>query len=169
MTTSVQKIRIFEYALNQEQTGMSFFRQSLDRMGVGAAVSAFQQLIREEEGHIRFIGHILQDLKKGADVAIPDASDLAIPPTNYFDERAKSEFLQQCIDGSMVPDVTVFNTAWLIEKDLSEYYELMASKTDGLAKEALEMLAEWEKLHERFFREYRDRLSKVYAEMPWGG
>ena len=69
----------------------------------------------------------------------------------------------------MVPDVTVFNTAWLIEKDLSEFYEKMANHTEGKAKEALMMLSQWEKAHERFFRDYRDKLSEVYAEMPWGG
>ena len=89
--------------------------------------------------------------------------------TDYFDERAKSEFLQQCLEGSMVPDVTVFNTAWLIEKDLSEFYEKMANQTEGKAKEALKMLSDWEKGHERFFREYRDKLTEVYSKMPWGG
>ena len=69
----------------------------------------------------------------------------------------------------MVPDVTVFNTAWLIEKDLSEFYERMANQTGGKAKEALLMLSQWEKGHEKFFREYRDKLSEVYSKMPWGG
>jgi rubrerythrin len=69
----------------------------------------------------------------------------------------------------MVPDVTVFNTAWLIEKDLSEYYEKMAAQTEGEAKNALGMLSNWEKGHEKFFREYRDKLSEVYSRMPWGG
>jgi hypothetical protein len=31
------------------------------------------------------------------------------------------------------------------------------------------MLSNWEKEHERFFREYRDKLSDIYANMPWGG
>jgi uncharacterized protein YhfF len=31
------------------------------------------------------------------------------------------------------------------------------------------MLARWEKAHEKFFKEYRDKLSTVYAGMPWGG
>jgi len=129
MPTHEKLIKIFEYALNQEETGKSFFQHSLQRMGVGAAVSAFKRLI-EEEG---------------------------------------SEFLEQCIEGSMVPDVTIFNTAWLIERDLSEFYEKMANNTDGNAKEALKMLSIWEKSHERFFREYRDKLSEVYSKMPWGG
>ena len=69
----------------------------------------------------------------------------------------------------MTPDVTVFNTAWLIEKDLSEFYARMAANTTGAASHALEMLSAWEKEHEKFFRQYRDKLSQVYAQMPWGG
>ena len=53
---------------------------------------------------------------------------------NYFEERAKSEFLQQCLESSMVPEVTIFNTAWLIEKDLSEFYQKMADQTEGKIK-----------------------------------
>jgi len=162
-------IKIFEYALNQEKTGLLFFRQSLERLGIGAAVSAFKRLIQEEEGHITFISGILKTLREGADIEMGQLKGVAIEPTNYFDERAKAEFLEQCIHGSMIPDVTVFSTAWLIEKDLSEFYANMAEKTDGKARDALAMLAAWEKEHERFFKEYRDQLSKVYAEMPWGG
>jgi hypothetical protein len=138
-------------------------------MGVGAAVTAFGRLIKEEEGHVSFITRILKDLREGTDIDLESAGEVAMEPTNYFDERARSEFLQQCIDGSMVPDVTVFNTAWLIEKDLSEFYAIMAERTEGKAKEALTMLSRWEKEHERFFREYRDRLSEIYSRMPWGG
>lgn len=169
MATNEQLIKIFEYALNQEQTGKGFFEFSLRRMGVGAAVSAFKRLIEEEEKHIYFINRILADLKKGQELEPANLKSAVLEPTNYFDERAKSEFLQQCVEGSMVPDVTVFNTAWLIEKDLSEFYDKMAHQTDGKASEALAMLSAWEKGHETFFRQYRDKLSEVYAQMPWGG
>jgi len=169
MATNEQLIKIFEYALNQEQTGKGFFEYSLQRMGVGAAVSAFKRLIQEEEKHIVFINRILSDLKKGNELEPSELKGVVLEPTNYFDERAKKEFLEQCVEGSMVPDVTVFNTAWLIEKDLSEFYEKMAGQTEGKAREALSMLSFWEKGHETFFREYRDKLSDVYAHMPWGG
>ncbi len=169
MPVNEKLIKIFEYALNQEETGKTFFQASLQRMGVGAAVSAFKRLIEEEEKHILFITKILEDLKKGEEIGLIPHKDLVMEPTNYFDERARSEFLQQCIEGSMVPDVTVFNTAWLIERDLSEFYEKMANNTEGKAKEALLMLSGWEREHERFFREYRDKLSEVYSKMPWGG
>jgi len=162
-------IRIFEYALNQEQTGKLFFESGLQRLGMGAAVSAFRRLIEEESKHIAFISRILQDLRQGTEIDLDQVQEVVLEPTDYFDARAKKEFLEQCIEGSMVPDVTVFNTAWLIEKDLAEFYQSMADKTEGRAKQALRMLSDWEKGHERFFREYRDKLTEVYANMPWGG
>ena len=129
MPGSSDVIRIFEYALNQEKTGITFFRQSFKRMGIGAAVSAFRRLILEEEGHIAFISGILDGLRRGNEVDPDNLKDFAIEPSNYFDARARTEFLEQCVHGSMVPDVTIFNTAWLIEKDLSDFYSKMADKS----------------------------------------
>jgi len=169
MSVNEKVVKIFEYALNQEKTGMSFFQHSLQRLAVGAAVTAFEKLIQEEQKHIDFITRIIRDLKADREIELSAMKDVIIEPTNYFDDRARSEFLEQCVEGSMVPDVTVFNMAWLIEKDLSEYYANMAEQTQGKAKQALTMLSNWEKEHERFFREYRDKLSDIYANMPWGG
>jgi rubrerythrin len=169
MSANEKVIKIFEYALNQENTGMSFFQNSLQRLGIGAAVTAFKTLIQEEQKHIDFITGIISDLKADREIELSNVKDMIIEPTNYFDDRARSEFLEKCVEGSMVPDVTVFNTAWLIEKDLSQYYARMAEQTQGKANQALTMLSNWEKEHERFFREYRDKLSDVYANMPWGG
>ena len=162
-------IRIFDYALQQEETGKSFFQNSLQRMGMGAAISAFKRLIQEEEHHILFIKKILKDLKQGNVIEISLEKEVILEPTHYFDERSKSEFLQQCLEGSMVPEVTIFNTAWLIEKDLSEFYEKMSKQTEGEPKEAFQMLSAWEKEHERLFREFRDKFSEIYSKMPWGG
>ena len=100
---------------------------------------------------------------------LSDVEDVALQPTDYFDARARSEFLQRCVESSMVPDVTVFNLAWLIEKDLSDFYRLMGQKTEGEARTALNMLADWESAHEKFFREFRDSLMETYSRMPWGG
>ena len=130
-------IKIFEYALNQEETGKAFFQNSLQRLGVGSAVSAFERLIKEEEKHIEFLNRLITEVKAGKKIGLADVEEVVLKPTDYFDARARSEFLQQCVDGSMVPDVTVFNLAWLIEKDLSEFYQAMAKKTEGEAKLAL--------------------------------
>jgi len=169
MSSNENLIKIFEYALEQEETGKAFFQNSLERMGMGAAISAFKKLIDEEEHHIRFIKNILGELRQGNPIEPLIEKIVVLENTNYFDNRAKSEFLQQCLEGSMVPEVTIFNTAWLIEKDLSEFYEKMSKQTEGKSKEALQMLSDWEKGHEKFFREFRDKISEIYSKMPWGG
>jgi rubrerythrin len=169
MSNQENLIKIFEYALNQEETGKSFFQSSLKRMGWGAAVDAFSQLIKEEEKHILFIKRILDALRKGRVETLKNIADQEIVKVNFFDERAKKEFLQELLYESMVPDITVFNVAWLIEKDLSEFYEKMANQIEGFAKEAFMLLADWEREHERFFREYRAKLTEIYSKLSWGG
>jgi rubrerythrin len=169
MTQKEKLIKIFEYALNQEKTGLSFFEASLERMGSASAANAFKRLIAEEEKHIKFISGILEKLRNEEDIDVSASDETALEPTNYFDERAKSEFLEQCINESMVPDVTVFNTAWLIEKDLSEFYEKMSRQVEGAPAVALRVLARWEHAHEKFFKEFRDTLTDTYSKMPWGG
>ncbi len=169
MSTNENLIKVFEYALNQEETGKAFFENSIERMGYGAAISAFKRLVEEEKKHILFINRIMDELKTGKEIDPESVRNVVLEPTNYFDERARKEFLEQCLEGSMVPDVTVFNVAWLIEKDLSEFYENMARNTEGKVKQAFIMLSNWEKAHEAFFRDFRDKLTEIYANMPWGG
>ena len=132
-------------------------------------MSAFSQLIKEEEQHIVFIKKILQELKQKNSNELQIVKEFAVEKANYFDERAKSEFFQQQLYETMVPDVTVFNVAWLIEKDLSEFYDKMACQTDGEAREAFKMLSDWERGHERFFREFRDKATEAYKYLCLGG
>ena len=40
---------------------------------------------------------------------------------------------------------------------------------DPPARAAFTRLADWEKGHELFFREFRDKLTEEYGSMPWGG
>jgi rubrerythrin len=167
---SKRLIPIFEYALQQENTGLNFFQGSISRLGDSAAVSAFKRLVDEEKTHIQFISGILSDLKSGGKVDVPTLEKFVSTPGNFFEERARSELLERSLEGSMVPDMTVFNTAWLIEKDVSEFYANMATKAEASeSKKAFEMLAAWEKTHEKLFRDFRDRLFAEYSAMPWGG
>ncbi len=117
-----------------------------------------------------FITNIIHDLKQGGDISVKSIESVTITPTNFFDERAKSEFMEQSVQQSMVPDISVFHTAMLIERDLSAFYAKMAEKLqEEKAKEAFKMLSNWEKGHERFFAQIHEDLAKEYEGMPWGG
>ncbi len=45
---------------------------------------------------------------------------------------------------AMAPGLPVLRTAYLIERDFAEFYEMAAGKSQGEAKQVLEMLARWE-------------------------
>ena len=77
--------------------------------------------------------------------------------------------LDQTVIEAMVPDMAVLRTAYLIERDFAEFYEMAAKKATGEAQRVLTMLAAWERGHERLFKELHDKAFEEYAQMPWGG
>jgi len=70
---------------------------------------------------------------------------------------------------AMVPDLPVLRTAYLIERDFAEFYAQAAGKTEGAARETLQMLARWEEGHAELFKRMHDKSFAQYADMPWGG
>lgn len=159
--------KIFEYALAREYEGKRFFEQNADRLSHAGAVQAFRTLVGEEQKHIDFIQSQLEALKAGSP---PNASQTGeTDQSRFFGLRAQAEQIDQTVDESMVPDLPVLRMAYLIERDFAEYYEAAAQKVDGEARQVLEMLAHWERGHERLFKQFHDRAFELYAQMPWGG
>jgi rubrerythrin len=158
--------KVYKYALQREHEGKRFFEQNAARLNHAAAVGAFERLAAEEQKHIEFIQGLLDALGGGqSDVAVGVGFD----DEGFFSQRAASEFLEQTVLEAMVPDLPVLRTAYLIERDLAEFYTRAASEAEGEAKAALEMLAEWERGHEAFFKQIHDKAFEEYAHMPWGG
>jgi rubrerythrin len=159
--------KIFEYALQREYEGKRFFESNAERLSHAAAAGAFRQLAAEEGKHIEFIEAQMGALERGN---LPDpAIGLTLAEEGFFTQRADSEFLDQTVLEAMVPDLPVLRMAYLIERDFAEFYEMAAGKTEGEAQEVLQMLAEWERGHERFFKQLHDQAFEDYAQMPWGG
>ena len=77
--------------------------------------------------------------------------------------------LEQTVLESMLPDLPVLRMAFLIEKDFAEFYESSAQKADGEGKKVLQMLAKWERGHEKLFKQLHDKTYEIYAQNPWGG
>lgn len=160
---NVQKI--YEYALQREEEGYQFFTTHAKSATHAAAAQIFTKLAEEELRHIDFIKNLLR-AQQGS--SHPVGSDLQ--GDGWFEERARKEFLDQTLIESMIPDVAVLRTAFLIERDLSEFYEQAASKAEqGRDQAALSQLARWERGHEAFFKELHDRIFEEYTQMPWGG
>lgn len=159
---NVQKI--YEYALQREKEGYTFFKSNADKSSHATVKSVFKKLADEELKHIEYI----QALIAGSDDKVEQTA-AALEADGWFEGKAQEEMLDQSIIESMIPDVAVLRTAYLIEKDLSEFYANAADKSEGDAKSALSLLAKWEKGHENFFKELHDKIFEEYTQMPWGG
>jgi len=160
--------KIYEYALQREREGRDFFRNNAQRFGHAAVVGAFEKLAEEEEKHIRFIQSLLDAQQAGGVSGLETGQQM--DREGFFSERAETELLDQSIIEAMVPDLAVLRTAYLIERDFAEFYEMAADKVeDPTAKESLRMLSRWERQHEKLFKTMHDRAFEEYAAMPWGG
>jgi rubrerythrin len=163
----VDLLKIYEYALQREVEGKKFFEDNASRLHHASAVGAFKALAAEEQKHIEFINSQIDALNKNEKPSA--AMGAAFEKEGFFSQRAASEYLDQTVTEAMVPDLPVLRTAYLIEMDFAQFYESMAKKAEGEARQVLEMLALWEHGHERLFKEMHDRAFELYASMPWGG
>lgn len=161
-------LKIYRYALQREYEGRDFFRNNAGRFGHAAVKGVFEQLAAEEEKHIVFIQGLIDSLQAHG-VAGLEAGK-ALEGEGFFSARAESEFMDQTVIEAMVPDLPVLRTAYLIERDFAEFYEMAAGKVeDEIARKSLQMLARWERQHEKLFKAMHDKAFEEYASMPWGG
>jgi rubrerythrin len=160
--------KIYEYALQREREGRDFFRNNAGRFSHAAVTGMFERLAEEEEKHIQFIQGLLARLETSETVDLEAGQKM--DETGFFSARAEAEMLDQTVIEAMVPDLAVLRTAYLIERDFAEFYEMSASRVeDEAAKQSLQMLARWERQHEKLFKAMHDRAFEEYASMPWGG
>jgi rubrerythrin len=157
-------LKILEYALEREYEGKRFFTENADRLQNAAAAGAFKAIAAEEQKHIDFIAAQIAAQHAGVTAELPE-----LPKAGFFADRAENENIEQSVAEAMVADLPVLRMAYLIERDFSEFYAMVALKAEGEPKRILEMLAHWEAGHERLFKRLHDQAFEQYAEMPWGG
>jgi rubrerythrin len=128
----------------------------------------FEKLADEEQKHIDFVQGLIDALQAEESTALDKGAELEAE--GFFSQRADSEMLDQTVIESMVPDLSVLRMAYLIERDFAEFYEMAAGRAeDKEARKSLEMLARWERGHEKLFKDLHDKAFVEYAGMPWGG
>jgi len=159
--------KIYEYALAREHEGKRFFESNAERLSHAAAVGAFRQLAIEEQKHIDFIELRIKALDQGQAANV--SAGVEFEKAGFFSQRATGELIDQTVSEAMVPDLPVLRMAFLIERDFAEFYETAASSTEGDAQVILTMLSRWERGHERYFKDWHDKIYNEYAKMPWGG
>lgn len=156
--------KVFAYALQREKEGYKFFKTNAEKASHAAAAQVFQKLADEELKHIEYINTLLK-----AEKGETGQTEAMLEIEGWFEDKAAEEQLDQSLVESMIPDVAVLRTAYLIEHDLAEFYENAAAQFPGKSADAFKKLAAWERGHEAFFKDLHDKVFKEYTEMPWGG
>lgn len=165
--SAIDAAKVLSYALEREREGFAFFSSHAERAQYAAVVGIFRRLAEEEQGHIRFIEQLIAtQAGQSPSTAEPMAG---VHESSFFTARAISEMIEQTTTEAMVPDLPVLRMAFLIERDLAEFYDSMAARAEGGTRQALQRLADWEREHERLFRTIHDRVFAEYSGMPWGG
>jgi len=160
--------KALSYALEREREGERFFAQHARQARHASVKAVFERLAAEETQHIRFVQGLLA--RCGGEAAAGADGEPAVQhDQGFFSERAASEMIEQTTAEAMVPDLPVLRMAFLIERDLEEFYRSAAAQAQGAGRLALERLADWEAEHARLFKTLHDRVLAEYAGMAWGG
>lgn len=154
--------RIFEYTLRREYEGYEFYLQNAARLRHPSAADIFRGLAEEEEAHIVLVKGLVAALEEGEE--LPDVN---LEEEGAYAQRTGAELLSEQVVESLVPDVAVLRVAYLIERDLVEYYAAVAERTDGKVAETFAALAEWERQHESLLDRLHTRVFEQYTGLPW--
>lgn len=159
---------IIRYAMERELQGVDFFRHQAEKVSLASAKDMLLRLADIEMDHYAYLKEQLEHFEKYQSFKEVDF-DLD-REKNIFADRAGVEKLDQQVTESMVPDMSVLRTAYLMEKDFAEFYQNAADNSDDAnAKKLFNTLALWEQGHEKIFKEEHHRLMEDYMSQPWGG
>lgn len=154
--------------MEMEKQGHQFFKENAQKMTLPSAKEMFEKLAEVELDHYHFLEDQVNHMVSNNEVKEVEMD--INRENNIFEERATKEMLEHTLSESMVPDLTVLRSAYLMEKDFAEFYHDAALKAEEpKVKKLFTTLATWEEGHERFFKEEYDRHMKEYMYQPWGG
>lgn len=159
---------IIRYAMERELQGVDFFRQQAEKVNLASAKDMLLRLSEIEMDHYEYLKEQLdhfEQYKKFKEVDFDLDRE-----KNIFEDRSEAEQLDQQMTESMIPDMSVLRTAYLMEKDFAEFYQDAADQSDDEnANKLFSTLALWERGHERMFKQEYQRLMDDYMTQPWGG
>ena len=159
---------IIRYAMERELQGVDFFKHQAEKVSLASAKDMLLRLADVEMDHYDYLKEQLDHFEKFKQFKEVDF-DLT-RENHIFSDRAIQEKLDQQMIESMIPDMSVLRTAYLMEKDFAEFYQNAADNSeDPNAKKLFETLALWESGHEKMFKEEHQRLMEDYMSQPWGG
>lgn len=160
--------QIIRYAMQMELDGYNFFNDNSKKFNNPTSEALFLKLAEAEMEHYRYLENQLNHyIKNDSFDSSPEVMDRE---ENIFESREESEHINETLQESDIPDITILRMAYLIERDYKEFYTNAAENAkDENIKAIFNKLASWEAGHEKLFKHEYDRRMKEYMTLPWGG
>ena len=137
-------IDIFRIAYQMELRGRDFYQEQSNHVKMPVLKEIFWHLVKMEEGHAEYIKEQIVKIEHSESIA-PPAQDNT---DNLFIERMTQQKISAADLKNDLGDYSILRMAYLIEKDLAEYYEKSAGlQGDMKLKSIFDMLAGWEHGH----------------------
>lgn len=160
--------QIFKYSMQMEVDGYNFYMEKAEALANPTSKKIFTDLAEEEKRHYKYLEELLN--KYLADGNFKEKIDDLPEYESIFEAREESEHLNETLEESDIPDLTILRTAYLIERDAKEFYDNISENVeDEDIKAVFIKLSKWEEGHETLFKSEYKRRMKEYMNFPWGG
>lgn len=160
--------QVLRYAMQMELDGSNFFKEKAGNFSDATTKRLFEKLAKIEMEHYEYLKNQLENYIKNKTFDISE--EVMEREEDIFKYREESEHIEETLQESDIPDLTILRMAYLIERDFKEFYENAAKNAeDKNIKKIFEKLSKWENSHEKLFKVEYDRRMKEYMNLPWGG
>ncbi|SHO49314.1 ferritin family protein [Desulfopila aestuarii] len=141
---------IFQEALAFEEKIRDLYRTAESTVDDPRGKAIFQALAKDEQSHVDFLNYSLEQQKNNGSI---DISRLFSPLPAPERVEKKIESMKAGIPERMLGDIkTVLNSALIMEKETSAFYEQAISKTEGEIRTIMEKFLEIEQRHTELVR-----------------
>lgn len=146
---------ILDLAEKFEIQGYEFYNSKGNEVKNSIAKETFRFLADMEKEHTEYIRSIKKNLEKGLEtIDLPTDTS-----TDFFENRLKSQKLNEVSKENDMADLSILRMALLIEKDFVNYYSRATeSIKDEKFKAIFKMLKEWEESHVKLIEELIKRI-----------
>jgi len=153
-------LRSCEYALQLERESRDYYTENAARLSHASVASVYKGLADEADKHIKFIKGVLKAERSGSLERFPR---VAVDAEASLSWRALAETMNDDVVQDLEKDVAILRLGFILQSDLTKYYEATAEKLEGNEKEAFSRLASWSHELTETLHQIYDRVFELYA------
>ena len=149
-------IEIIKGAILLEQKGKSFYKQIADQTKSPAVKEFFENMVVEEDSHVKMLSEQLKSLKKDGKL-VETAFETN---SNEISESVLSASIKKEISGAGYEAAAISAALMMEEKAVKYYADRAETAEDPIEKDLFKWLADWERGHVKLMIEIDKELQQ---------